>query len=311
MLDDILQTGKRLNATNLTLGSGKTPAYRVNKKIIRSKNDKTLSSENIKEIFNKVKTPIYVDSKGDKYFIKLSKIEDCLSVHIKYLKEPKPLSELGLPEISKEFSSYKDGIILITGPANSGKSWTANAIIDSISDERDILVGNFKPNVRLESEFIFSDVDEILDLDFDIYFLESKLEYLFELATSGKLVIATLPTYPTSLVLHHLIRDDSYKAHVLSTHLRALIDQRLIPGIDGEPKLAFELLLPTPEIRKFIKENNLDPVSEIINKGESPIISLNQSILNLIIKRKIELKYAFSISSDPENLDRLLKKAGV
>ena len=38
---------------------------------------------------------------------------------------------------------------------------------------------------------------------------------------------------------------------------------------------------------------------------------MNQSLVNLIVKRKIDVRTAFSASPDPDQLDTLLKKAGI
>ena len=46
------------------------------------------------------------------------------------------LSDLGLPDSVKTFTTAKRGLVLITGPTGSGKSTTLAAIIDSINTNR-------------------------------------------------------------------------------------------------------------------------------------------------------------------------------
>ena len=39
--------------------------------------------------------------------------------------------------------------------------------------------------------------------------------------------------------------------------------------------------------------------------------TLNQSLVNLVLRRKIDVKQAFEATIEPEELESLLKKAGV
>ena len=99
----------------------------------------------------------------------------------------------------------------------------------------------------------------------------------------------------------------------MSTHLKAIIHQRLIPGKLGQPVLIAEVLLPTAQIRKLIQNQDLDSIYDLMRKDQNKtgMVTLNQSLMNALIKRKIELRTAFSISPDPNELDHLLKKVGI
>ncbi|MGE5085298.1 MAG: hypothetical protein ACM3MG_03295 [Bacillota bacterium] len=43
----------------------------------------------------------------------------------------------------------------------------------------------------------------------------------------------------------------------------------------------------------------------------SGILTLNQSLLQHLIRRRIDLKTAFETSREPDHLDQLLKKVGI
>ena len=100
-----------------------------------------------------------------------------------------------------------------------------------------------------------------------------------------------------------------YFAH----YLKAIIYQRLLPGKSGEPVLVSEVLLPTVEIRKLIRNQDLDPIYDLMRKDQhrTGTTVFNQSLMNALIKRKIELRTAFSSSPDPTELDQMLKKVGI
>ena len=76
---------------------------------------------------------------------------------------------------------------------------------------------------------------------------------------------------------------------------------------------AVEILMLNPSVRNLIRENKLHQVYGMMQVGQnkSGMMTLNQSLLNLILKRKVEVKNAFEESPDVEELDTLLKKAGI
>ena len=41
------------------------------------------------------------------------------------------------------------------------------------------------------------------------------------------------------------------------------------------------------------------------------MMTMNNSLMSLILKRKVDLKEAFMFSPDPEELDKALNKAGI
>ena len=72
-------------------------------------------------------------------------------------------------------------------------------------------------------------------------------------------------------------------------------------------------MILNPSIRNLIRENKLHQIYGMMQIGQdkSGMITLNQSLLGLVIKRKVDVRTAFMFSSDPEELDKMLKTAGV
>ena len=48
-----------------------------------------------------------------------------------------------------------------------------------------------------------------------------------------------------------------------------------------------------------------------LNKEKLGMMTMNQSLMNLVLKRKVDIKEAFMFSPDPGELDSLLKKVGI
>jgi twitching motility protein PilT len=100
---------------------------------------------------------------------------------------------------------------------------------------------------------------------------------------------------------------------MLSFTLQAVISQRLLPSLQGGRVPAFEFLLMSNNIRNLVRENKLHQIPSMMQVGQEKtgMVTMNQSLANLIIKRKIDLKTAFGASPDPDQLEQMLQKAGV
>ncbi len=77
--------------------------------------------------------------------------------------------------------------------------------------------------------------------------------------------------------------------------------------------LALELLVMNPNIRNLVRENKLHQVYGMMQVGQDAtgMVTLNQSLLQLVLKRKVDVRTAFLYSSDPAELDKMLNQAGV
>lgn len=247
--------------------------------------------------------------------------------------------ELALPAAVGEVTNLPYGMVLVTGPTGSGKSTTIASMIDKINTER------FGHIVTLEDpiEFVHSHKNCIVnqrEVGSDTAAFKTALKYLLRqdpdycllgelrdletieaaltTAETGHLVFATLHTNSAVATINRLVSvfpaDQQDRVRVLlSFTLQAIISQRLLPSIQGGRVAAIEFMLMTPNIRNLVRENKLHQVQSMMQIGQekSGMVTMNQSLLNLVMKRKIDLKTAFAASPEPEQLDQLMKKAGV
>jgi twitching motility protein PilT len=247
--------------------------------------------------------------------------------------------DLGLPQGVADLTNLPYGLVLVTGPTGSGKSTTIATMIDKINSER------FGHIITLEDpvEFVHSHKNCIInqrEVGADTASYRSAMKYLLRqdpdycllgelrdldtietallTAETGHLVFATLHTNSAVQTINRIVsvfpgEQQERIRVVLSFTLQGVISQRLLPSIQGGRVAAIEFLLMTPSIRHLIRENKLHQVPAMMQVGQerSGMVTMNQSLVNLLIKRKIDLKTAFSASSEPEALDQLLKKAGL
>ena len=115
--------------------------------------------------------------------------------------------------------------------------------------------------------------------------------------------------------LHSLCGSASHPmySYVLSlTH--SFTGQRALFNSQGDLLLAHEVLLMTEEVKKnLLQEKGKSPFTfmEEGEKRNNGMQTLNQSLLEHLLARRLSLKEAFQLSRDPENLNRLLEAKGI
>ncbi len=152
-----------------------------------------------------------------------------------------------------------------------------------------------------------------------------ELEWALQLAEEGRMVIVHAATSSICSLLHRFFSlwPDSEKEHWhwrFSDKLQLLFSQVVIPrGLESESSkvselsMAYEMALATPLVKKHLRAGDLNVFEADLRKTEdkSGFLSLNQSLLQLLIRRKIDITAAFETTRDPEDLDMLLKKVGI
>ena len=247
--------------------------------------------------------------------------------------------DLNLPQGIADLCSLHNGLVLVTGPTGSGKSTTIASMIDKINTEK------FGHIITLEDpiEFVHSHKNCIVnqrEVGSDTLAFKAAMKYLLRqdpdycllgemrdletietaltTAETGHLVFATLHTNSAIQTINRIVSvfssDQQERIRVLlSFVLQAVVSQRLIPSLQGGRVAAIEFLLLTPSVRNLIRENKLHQIPAMMQVGQerTGMFTMNQSLMNLIIKRRIDVKTAFAATSEPEQLDAMLKKAGL
>jgi twitching motility protein PilT len=131
-------------------------------------------------------------------------------------------------------------------------------------------------------------------------------------------VFATLHTNSAIATINRLVSvfpsDQQERVRVqLSFTLQAVLSQRLLPAIGGGRVVACEFLLMTPGIRNLIREGKLHQIESMMQVGQdkSGMITINQSLVQLLLKRKISLETAFETSASADQLEKMMKHAGL
>lgn len=241
-------------------------------------------------------------------------------------------AELRLPEALQELSALKSGIVLVTGPAGSGKSSTLAAIVDKINAERaDHIVTIENPIEFLythklgtvHQRELYSDtpsfamalrsalrqspkvimVSELTDRE--------TIEVALTAAETGHLVLSALHTLDASKTVERLVgafplNDQQGVRNRLAASFQYLIAQRLFPRRDGQGSVAaVEIVRSTQRTRECIERGESEGRSllDAIRQGEAEGMQhLDGELVKLVRSGTVELEAALPVAANPGNL---------
>lgn len=249
------------------------------------------------------------------------------------------VEDLGLPKSIKKVVNFSTGLVLVTGPTGSGKSSTIAALIDKINQERRGHIITLEDPIEyvhphkgciVNQREVGADtvayktaLKHVLRQDPDVCLMGElrdleTIEAALTIAETGHLVFATLHTNSCIQTISRVVSvfpsEQQERIRVqLSFVLNAVISQRLLPSLEGGRVAASEIMLMNTNIRNLIRENKLHQVYGMMQVGQekSGMSTLNQSLVGLLLRRKIDMRSAFEVTNDPEELDKQLKQAGI
>jgi twitching motility protein PilT len=246
---------------------------------------------------------------------------------------PNP-ADLAIPKAVMGLTDFTKGLVLITGPAGSGKSTTLACLVDKINECRPAhiitmedpieYIHRHKKSIVTQRE-INGDTTNygtalraVLRQSPDVILVGEMrdfetIEIAVTAAETGQLVLSTLHTTGAANTIDRILDifppNQQHQIRIqLSMVLRAVVSQQLIPGADGSLVPAFEIMLLTPAIRNMIRESKVHQIDSAIFAGAAMgMITMDQSIFNLFKAGRITADTALQFSV---NLEEMKKKVG-
>ena len=136
------------------------------------------------------------------------------------------------------------------------------------------------------------------------------------IAETGHLTLGTLHTNSCAQTINRIIDvfPTSQQAQVraqLSLVLEGVLSQQLIPTADGRGRaMSLEIMVATPAIRNLIREEKIHQIYSAMQAGQKfGMQTMNQSLAELVQKRRISREEALNRSTLPEELAGLLGTA--
>ena len=335
----ILDEAIAVDASDVHLIAGNKPMLRVTRDLVPVRGSKILTPEDMfelydflvkgnvdkDEVFNTTrKLDMSYEYKDIRLRVNLSLADEVPICTLRLIKnELPPYESLGVPDIVRRMTYQPQGLILVTGKTNSGKSTTLSALVDHINETQNKKILTLespieymhksKNSLIIQKEvgagrdcLTYHDgVKNALREDCDILVIgeirdKITMEAAIEMAESGHLVIGTLHTKSCAetidrMVNFYEVRDQAQIKYLLSSLLKLVVSQRLLPGKDDKMVLVPEVMVVDNVVSGVIRRDKIS-VSEIedaIQSGsERGSVSLITSLAQLFIQDRLTLDQA-------------------
>jgi len=305
----LLKKARDAGASDLHLSAGSKPFLRLHGKI-EFLNLPALTSNQNKSYFaqllndkqwahymekNDIDVSIDLGKDGGRFRTNLMKQRRGYSGVFRVIKAKVPtLAELGLPQSLEKFTTYSQGLALITGPAGCGKSSTLAALIELINESRhehiitledpiEYIFAGKKCNVMQRQVEVHTQswanalrastredpdvvmIGEMRDLE--------TVSLAITAAETGHLVFGTLHTTNATRTIDRVLdvfppKEQAQIRAMVSESMRGVVSQQLVPRADGQGRVAaLEILYSTPAVGNLIREKRTFQLFSVMQTG--------------------------------------------
>lgn len=338
-IEDLIDIAIKEDASDIHLVCGNKPLLRIIRKLEEIEGYSVLTETDMYDIYDSI---LKGNLDKDALFKKTKKLDTsyeykdirlrinisltagipCFTLRLIKKQLPK-YADLGVPDIVRRMTMQPQGLILVTGKTNSGKTTTLNALVNEINETQNKKILSLENPIEYKHDskksmivqkeigiggdsLTFSDgVKNSLREDCDIVVIgeirdRETMDAAIETAESGHLVIGTLHTKSCAETIDRMINfyeisDQTTVKYLLSSLLKLVISQRLLPGKDGKLVLVPEVMVVDNIVSGIIRKEKLS-VSEIEDaiqsNSENGSIGLINSIASLFVNDKITLEQA-------------------
>ncbi|NNF25794.1 MAG: type IV pilus twitching motility protein PilT [Gemmatimonadetes bacterium] len=340
-IDAFLRVMREEGASDLHLSAGSPPVLRVNGDLQEAQH-RALTDEEVRLLVYELLTEGQVaelERRGEldcahtvegsaRFRIHAYKKHPGMAAAFRVIPHEIPtLDSLGLPDVIREMLANRSGLILVTGPTNSGKSTTLAAMVDylnehmnhhilTLEDPLEFIHSNKRCLINQrqvgEHSLTFADalrgalradpnvilVGEMRDLD--------TISMALTAAELGLLVMGTLHTKSAAQTISRVVDafpvDQQQGVRVaMSEVLVGVVSQQLLRRKDGEGRVAaHEILVSNQAVRTMIRESKTHQVPNVITTGRKEgMVLLDQSLRDLVSEGVVTPEEAALFAQEP------------
>lgn len=243
-------------------------------------------------------------------------------------------SQLNLPDVIMGIAKLTRGMVLVTGPAGSGKSTTLACIIDEINKNRNAHVITLEDPIEYlhrHKKSVVTQREIATDTDSYVSGLRASLRQAPDVillgemrdhetisiamtaAETGHLILSTLHTLGAANTIDRVIDAFPPNQQQIRTQLSMVLDavvcQQLVPTLDGGERPVFEIMFLNNAIRNMIRESKTHQIDGIIaTSQEEGMVSMDNSLLALYRQNVISKDTAIIYSSNTELMEKKLAR---
>ncbi len=350
-IKNILEQVITSKASDLHLKAGIPPVVRVDGKLQRL-DFKSPSPEDMEDIAGQILTPDqkkkFMDEKEVDFAFGVSGLARFRanfyvqrgSIAMVFRHVPvniMSLEELMIPDVVKDLSHRKRGLIFVTGTVGSGKSTTLAGMVREINETSSKNVITIEDPIEFlhhdkksiinqreignDTKTFHEALRHVLRQDPDVILIGEirdavTMEIALKAADTGHLVLSTLHTIDATQTINRVISFFPPHQHqeiryLMATTLESVISQRLIPLKEGHGRApAVEVMVVTAAIRDYIKDPDKTPlIKQAIKEGVSSygMQSFDQSLMKLLTEGLISKEQALKNSTNSHEFELRLK----
>ena len=231
-------------------------------------------------------------------------------------------------------SSCRNGMVLVTGPAGSGKSTTLACMVDRINSNQDVHIITIEDPIEylhahkralVSQREIPNDASSFaralraaMREAPDVIMLGEMRDYetvqtALTAAETGHLLLSSLHTVGAAKTIDRII--DTFPANQqqqvrvqLSMVLRAVVSQRLVPTVDGTQVPVFEVMTINPAIQNMIRDGKTFQIDNVIYGGAASqaMLSMDNELIRLTKEGRITKEAAQLYAVNPDMLRKRL-----
>ncbi|MBA7653267.1 Twitching mobility protein [subsurface metagenome] len=314
----LLEHAKTQQATDIHICAGAPILFRVGGKLIPITKEK-LTAEQSREITFELLTEdqkIQFEKNLD-YDLMLADVAGRYRINVGYFNgevgatirilptRPKTIKELSLPDIVKDLAHRTKGLVLITGSTSQGKTTTMASMIDEINttcekhivtieDPIEYVHTNRAGIVRQravgrDTQTFYSGLRAALRQDPDVISIGEMRDYetikiALAAAETGVLVLSTLHVISIDKIIERLLSyapatDEGQLRFLLAESLQGMIHQELIPTVNGEQRVACEVLVVTGAAKNILRRKGGFFLRTVIETGKKHgMITMSESV---------------------------------
>jgi len=347
-IEELLKTAKEHGASDVHITVGIPPKMRIGGSLRSMDFEKLMPSE-IEPALLSIMNPRQkqqLDEKGEvdfsvsipgegRYRVNVFRQRGSYAAALRLVGTVIPdVNELGIPQSVMQLYKKKRGLILITGPAGSGKSTTLAAIIDKINHNINVHVITLEDPIEylyqhkmaivnqreigLDTTSYHAALRAALREDPDVIMVgemrdAETIATALTAAEMGHLVLSSLHTVGAANTIERIIdvfppQKQQQVRIQLASVLESVVSQQLIPTQDKHHRAAaFEVMHMTPYIKSFIRDDKTHQITNVMKNGKKfGMQTMDDAIFDLYLRGIINREQAIIFAQDVAEMERKL-----